>query len=156
MTTRLEPMLNTDLVIVGASVPDKAALLDLLAQRAHTLLPGCPIAGLRRELEEREDRHPTSTPEGVAFPHAMLAEIDQTLVIPVLLRPAVSFGVPTHPDVDLVFGIFGAADRPFSHVRLLARLARIVRGEGALERIRGCADAAAFHGVLLDEDRKHV
>jgi hypothetical protein len=37
----------------------------------------------------------------------------------------------------------------------LARLARIARGPGALDRFRGCGDREAFQAALIDEDRKH-
>jgi len=152
---RLEPLLDEELVMVVEGAGGKGELLRALAERAAPRLGGVDADAVASELEDREQRIPTSTPEGVAFPHAMLPAIGETVVVAALVRPGVSFGVETHPASDVVFGMFGCSERPFSHVRLLARLARIARGPGALERFRACGDAASFHAALVDEDRKH-
>ncbi|MCZ7597292.1 MAG: PTS sugar transporter subunit IIA [Gammaproteobacteria bacterium] len=54
-----------------------------------------------QRLMAREKQMPTSTPEGVAFPHALAAEIDKTHVAAALLKPGVDFGVAHHPRSDL-------------------------------------------------------
>ncbi|MCA9310903.1 MAG: PTS sugar transporter subunit IIA, partial [Phycisphaerales bacterium] len=99
--------------------------------------------------------HPTSTPEGVAFPHAMLPAIKKTIIIPAILRPPVDFGVRSHPAASLIFCMFGDSNEPFSHVRLLARLARIAHSPGALDRLRAATDAADLYSILVAEDRAH-
>ena len=152
---RLEPLLKPDLVLVLEGLNDKEAVLRALADAAMGALNGVDRADLEKELAERERRYPTSTPDGVAFPHAMLPNIEDTVVIAALLRPGVSFGVESHPAADLVFGTFGCAERPFGHVRLLARLARIARGPGALERLRNATTGEELYARLVDEDRMH-
>ncbi len=152
---RLEPLLNPELVVVLDNAGDKDAVLRTLAQTARKVLPHISEDDLVTELADRERRHSTSTPDGVAFPHAMLSEIENTVVVPVLLRPGVNFGSDSHPPSDLVFGMFGCAERPFSHVRLLARLARISRGPGALDRMRDAHSPEDLYKVLVEEDRRH-
>jgi PTS system nitrogen regulatory IIA component len=152
---RLEPLLNPELVVVLDKPGDKDAVLRELAQTARRVLPHISEDDLITELADRERRHSTSTPDGVAFPHAMLSEIENTVVVPALLRPGVNFGSENHPPSDLVFGMFGCAERPFSHVRLLARLARISRGPGALDRMRAAASSEDLYKVLVEEDRRH-
>ncbi len=152
---RLEPLLNPELAVVIERELDKTSVLRLLVEHAKPELPAVDTDELVELLAERERKLPTSTPEGVAFPHAMLPEIDGTVVVPMLVRPGVPFGVETHPPSDMIFGMFGSADRPYSHVRLLARLSRIARGSGALDRFRAAESGQALHSMLLDEDRKH-
>jgi len=152
---RLEPLLNPELVIVLDDAGDKDAVLRSLAQAARRVLPHIPEDELVTELADRERRHSTSTPEGVAFPHAMLDAIESTVIVPALLRPGVNFGSQNHPPSDLVFGMFGCAERPFSHVRMLARLARISRGPGALDRLRAARNPEELYAALVDEDRRH-
>jgi PTS system nitrogen regulatory IIA component len=152
---RLEPLLNPELVIVLDDASDKDAVLRALANAARKVLPHISEDDLVTELADRERRHSTSTPEGVAFPHAMLSEIESTVVVPALVRPGVNFGSDSHPPSDLVFGMFGCAERPFSHVRLLARLARISRGPGALDRLRSAKDPEELYSTLVEEDRRH-
>ncbi len=152
---RLEPLLKPDLVLVLDGVGNREAVLKALASAAVGALNGVDQGVLEKELADREKRYPTSTPDGVAFPHAMLADIETTVVVAVLLRPGVRFGVESHPAADIAFGTFGCAERPFGHVRLLARLARIARGPGALERLRASSDSSELFKRLIDEDRLH-
>lgn len=152
---RLEPLLNPDCGLMASDMGSRDDLFRLIAESAAGRLAHESADRLFQVLVEREEKFPTSTPEGVAFPHAMIGEISETLLIPVLARPAVDFDHPTHPPADLVFAIFGAETKPFQHVQLLARLARVVRGPGAMERLRACVDAEAFRACLIDEDRTH-
>jgi len=152
---RLEPCLKPELTLFLEGCSGLDAVLGALAE-VGARVPGIPGSDeLLVGLKEREDRFPTSTPEGVAFPHVLLKGVEHTLIVPVLLRPGVKWKNPSHPAQDLVFGMFGDIDRPWEHVRLLARLARIVRSPGALERLRGAEDAPALHEALLSEDRSH-
>lgn len=152
---RLEPYLSPANTLILADQPSRDALLAALAAKAHETLPAIAIDRLARELIDREGRYPTSLPEGLAFPHAILEVIDQTFVIAAAARPPVSFGVKGHPPCDLVFGMFGNASQPWQHVRLMARLARITHGAGALNRLRDAADAAELYALLIAEDRKY-
>lgn len=152
---RLEPFLKPGNVEIAEGVPSRDDLLDRLAKKAHGQLPAAPFDRLLRELTDREKRYPTSIPEGVAFPHAILDTIDRTMIVVALCRPPVSFGVRGHPPCDLVFGMFGNANEPWEHVRMLARLARITHGPGALARLRAAKDAQELFDLLILEDRKY-
>lgn len=153
---RLESFLKRSDVLVIEDAGSRNEVLDRIAEAAADATGGAQKSDLVDALMEREKQMPTSTPEGVGFPHALLPAIDQTRVIAALLKPGVSFGVADHPPVDLVFGMFGSSEKPWEHVRLLARLARIARGDGALERLRSAADAEALFEALIEEDRSHV
>lgn len=152
---RLEPTLKPDAVLLLASPSSRDAVLGALADRAGGLFPGVTPKALLQGMIEREARFPTGTPEGVAFPHVLLPQIDQTAVIPALLRPGVRWSLHNHPAQDLVFAMFGHSDTPWEHVRMLARLARIARGPGALERLRSAPDAQSLYQLLLAEDRSY-
>ena len=153
---QLEPLLDPDHALIIEAPASKDHVLSAIAEHAAHRIDGADPAKLASDLTDRELRHPTSTPEGVAFPHAMLAEIDDTVLVTALLRPGVSFGVDSHPATDIVFAIFGNADKPFSHIRVLARLARLARGDGALQRFRGADAAAALPQALVSADRRHA
>lgn len=153
---QLEPYLNPDRTLIIDAPESKDALLHAIAEcAAHTIADASPDQ-LASDLADRERRHPTSTPEGVAFPHAMHPGIESTVLVAALIKDGVDFGVDTHPPTDIVFAIFGDADKPFSHIRVLARLARVARGDGALERFRAAPDPTALHQALVSEDRKHA
>jgi len=153
---QLETYLSPDLVLILDDVATIEALVHRLAEVAATQFRDLDAARIEAALQEREQQAPTSTPEGVGFPHALLPQVDHTVVV-VARAPA---GVPTsaakHPPVDLVFCMVGGAEEPWRHVRLLARIARIARGSGALERLRKADTPEALYEALVQEDRSHV
>jgi len=151
----IENLLNPDLTFILNDLESRDALFERMAAAVHRRIPDLDPAALVKRLQEREEQGPTSVPEGVAFPHALTPEITQTLVLVCLLRPGVDFGVAAHPESDIIFGIFGPVTEPWSHVRLLARLARIARAESARQRIRAAAEEQAVFELLVQEDRQH-
>ena len=78
------------------------------------------------------------------------------------VRP-VGPGIPVDPDPgqvgqqpgDLIFAIAGDANRPWEHVRLLARLSRITIDEASRRRLREARDDAALLAALQAEDARH-
>lgn len=152
---RLEPIIEPGLTAVLSGLKGRDAALEAIAERAAGMFPAVTRAAFLASLKDRESKYPTGTPEGVAFPHALLPEVPQTALVVLLLRPAVKWSGQKHPEQDLIFGILGNSDAPWEHVRLLARLARIVRGAGALQRFRASADAKDLYQHLLEEDRAH-
>lgn len=151
----LQPYIRPDLTFILEGVESRDELFKRLAASVDAMIPALKGEALVQRLMAREKQMPTSTPEGVAFPHALAAEIDKTHVAAALLKPGVDFGVAHHPRSDLVFCMFGPTSDPWDHVRLLARLARIVRSETARTRLRGAASAADLYETLLAEDRSH-
>ncbi len=134
---------------------DRDAVLAGLARMGAAVIEGEDESSLLAALVEREDRYPTSTPDRVAFPHAMLPGLDRTVVVVAALSPAVEFRPGDHPPIEVAFGMFGSSARPFEHVQLLARLARIVRAPGVVDRLSSVSDGAELYRALVDEDRAH-
>ncbi len=154
-TMALQPYIRPELTFLFDDVESRDDLFSRLAASVDSMIPALRGDALVQRLIAREKQMPTSTPEGVAFPHALSAEIDKTLVAVALLKPGVDFGVAHHPVSDLVFCMFGPTSDPWDHVRLLARLARIVRSEPARNRLRASDDTAQLYENLLAEDRSH-
>jgi len=152
---QLESYLNPNRTLVLRDVADREDLLRRLAEASQPAMPDRTVEELIAALREREDSMPTSTPEGVGFPHAMLPDLEETIVVPARLIPGVAMGSADHPPVDIVFCMFGSSDRPWDHVRLLARLARIARGPGALDHLRKADTSEAFYEALVEQDRSH-
>ncbi len=142
-------------MFVRDDVQSREELFELFSEAIHLLQPDLDGEELKRHLLDREAQTSTSTPEGVAFPHALAPEIRETCVALARIDGGVDFGVPKHPRSDLVFCMFGNTEQPWEHVRLLARLARLVHTEKARDRLRVAADAEDLYARLLEEDRTH-
>ena len=152
---KLEPLIEPDRMLVLDEVAHRDELLGKLADHISHSVTEIDPAALEAALILREGQGPTSTPEGVAFPHAMYEGAPKTFVTAALLKRGVSFGNGAHPDSDLVFVLVGAPDSAWQHVSVLARLARICHAPGALDRLRDAGDASDLYAKLCEEDARH-
>ena len=153
---RLEAFCQPELALILNGLRSRDAALEQIATAAAPMIPAVNADHLLVSLIDRESKTPTSTPEGVAFPHALLPGLEQTVVVVATAKPAIDFGVKGHIASDVLFAMFGPEERPWDHVRLLARIARVSRGPGALERFRAAATPEALFEALIAEDRSHV
>lgn len=148
-------MLMPELTLVREAASTREDTLSIIAEAAVRRFPQLASPALVRAFLERESAYATSTPEGVAFPHVQLPEIAESSVVVLLLRQGVNWSGTKHPPQNLIFGILGHAEAPWEHVRLLARLARILRAAGSLERFRAATDESQLYERLIEEDRRY-
>lgn len=151
----IEPILSQEQILFIRGESLREGVLRQLAVAAADRIPQLGADELFRLLLEREEQYPTCTPEGVAFPHVMVKGLDKSLPVLARLQPAVDFRVAHYPRVAIVLSVFSPNTRPFDHVRVLARLARIARAPGAIERLMRCRDTLSFYQQVIAEDRSH-
>jgi PTS system nitrogen regulatory IIA component len=132
------------------------ALLDDLSKRIAEVAGDLSADDLLTVLLEREKQGATSTPDGVALPHAMLERVENTFVAAAVIDDGVDFGQAGHPPSDIVFVLVGPKDSAWDHIRLLARLARICHAPGAVDRLRQVTRDADLYDRLCAEDALHV
>lgn len=135
-------------------IPDATLLIRTVSEQMSQTT-GLAAATLEQAFSERLRRGGVATPEGVAFPHAIIAGVRKTVVGCLLIPGGIELDAKQPPS-DLVFAIAGDAARPWEHVRLLARLSRLAGDEEARRRLRACTDAAALLAALREEDARHA
>ena len=150
----LGPYLFEAGVLILEGPQDRDSILRIAAAAAAQAIEdagdSASTDSLLEALADRESQSPTGTPEGVAFPHAMIPGLPASLVVVIRTSTAVDFG-PGRP-CDLVFAMFGDAEKPWEHVRLLARLARITGRAEARTRLRQAGDPATLLSTIQAED----
>ena len=114
----------------------------------------CADAGqLARDVLEREKLMPTGLGEGCAVPHAQSAGASRTAVAAAVLARPVDFGAPDDRGARLVFLIAGPPDSAAAHLKLLARLARLLHDPDFREVALASRDGAALRSLVVrDED----
>lgn len=152
----LASYLQRELMLVVDEPLTRDELFELISRHVDGLLPALDGDTLKQQLIDRESQSPTSTPEGVAFPHALSEEISRTLIVTVLARQGIDFGHADHPSCDLIFCMFGSTTTPWEHVRLLARLARLVHTNESQQRLRAAQSGEELFEALVEEDRSHA
>ena len=85
------------------------------------------------ELMKREKIQSTGIGKGVAVPH-LLSPLQKPVIGFISLRVAVDFEALDGKPVDLIF--FSAASDSSVHLRMLARLARMIKETKLVERLR--------------------
>ena len=136
-------------------VKTRDALFEEIARAAASVVTTHDQDTLAKLLARREEQGPTSTAEGVAFPHAVAPGLSPSIIVAARLPKGIDFGRSDHPACNLVFCMFGDSETPWEHVRLLARLARIVRNDDARHQLLSATTPEELLDRLLEQDRAY-
>ena len=127
-TILLAEFLPRDLVLWNLAAADKPALLAELAHQVAEGVDRLDAADLLERLEQREAEGSTGVGIGLALPHAMMPQIEQTVLA--LCRVAgngVEYGAADGQRVDLVLLVLSPEQAQARHLRVL--------GEAGLVRV---------------------
>jgi PTS system nitrogen regulatory IIA component len=132
---------------IDVRAPDKARLLQELARRAAAALrlPEAPIA---QALAKREELGSTGTGDGIALPHARLADVKKPFGMLFRLRQAIDFDAVDGKPVDIVFLLLMPTTAPGDHLNALACAARALRNAEVLRDVRAARSDAELHAAM--------
>jgi nitrogen PTS system EIIA component len=120
-----------------------------LAARTHLLWDAAKMA---EAVRAREAMHSTALDNGVALlhPRRPMAAILSEAVLALGISPG---GIPFGSDgrrTDIFFLICSTSDH--EHLRILARLSRIINGQEFLSSMRASESAASLHQLICDRE----
>ena len=146
----LRELMDPRTVVPDLQAGDPSEVLRVMVQRmveAGQLGDG---ADALRRLEEREKIMSTGIGGGIAIPHARTPEVGRTLVSLGRSREGVPFNAVDGKPVHAVFLILGPPDSSAEHVKVLARIARLVKKPGFLGEV---AEARTVDDLLAGVTR---
>ncbi len=126
------------------------AMVDLAAQTGWLW----DAKGMAEAVRAREDMHPTALESGVALLHPR-RPMPQILSQPLLALGCTTTGIPfggEAPLTDVFFLICSTEDR--GHLRVLARLSRLLTSRGFLNALRQAPDAKSAHELIEEVEGK--
>ncbi len=144
-------VLQKEAILVDLTSQDKKGVIEELAT------PVAQIAGLDhkslvRVLMERERLGSTGIGGGIGIPHGKLKELDKLLLGFGLSRKGVNFesmdGRPTH----IFFLLVTPENSTGVHLKLLARISRILKNDPFKERLMNAVDADAVVSAIREQD----
>jgi len=148
---KIDELISPGNVTVGFRATDKGRLIeDLAAQAAAKLNLSSEM--LARDLLRREDLGSTGVGNGIALPHARLAEVTTPFGLACRLKKAIEFDAVDGKAVDLVVLLLLPVGPPTDQLNALACVARILRDERRQARLRTAKDAEAFYRELVRPD----
>ncbi len=149
---RIAEMLPREAIAVPLSARTRNSVVDSMVELAARTGWLWDVKEMAEAVKAREDMHTTALENGVALlhPRRPLAKI---LSQPLLAFGRTSSGIPFGsgaPLTDVFFLICSMEDR--GHLRVLARLRRILTSPGFLGDLRQATDAAAAHELIVETE----
>lgn len=152
---KLSDYLRQDLIQADLRPRNKAdclrQLIDMVAAAGVVRDPGDSL----QRLLERERVISTGIGNGVAIPHAKSANVKGLVIGVARVAAGLDFDALDGRPVHVLFLLLGPQEAASQHVRLLARIARLVKSEGFLDRLKAAASAEAIYQLIREEDERH-
>lgn len=111
---------------------------------------GVPQRRILDAILEREKLGSTGIGNGVAIPHARLGEVERPWGFFARLDRPLEFEAVDELPVDLVFLLLTPAIAGAEHLKVLARISRLLRQPTTGEKLRSARDAAAVYAILTE------
>jgi mannitol/fructose-specific phosphotransferase system IIA component (Ntr-type) len=153
---RLRDYLSPDLVLTDLSATDMESALGAIADKLADAGAVADRDQAFTGLLSREAAHTTVLGQGLALPHTTLPGLADPILLLALAREPVPFGPPEADPVQAFFALLSPPGREGEHIKLLARICRLVRHDGFMESLlaaEGAADALAY---IRSVDEQHV
>lgn len=153
---RLKDFLRADFVLTRLVSKDMEGVVDEVATRAGAVGVGSAEV-IREKLLERERLHPTNMGAGLAIPHATVSGLPAPVIGVALAggEPIVCSPRDQAP-VKVFFVLLSPPGHEREHVKLLARICRLVRHEGFMESLDNAPDEAEIVRIIEHIDAQHT
>jgi PTS system nitrogen regulatory IIA component len=150
----LADILSEESVIFCTDQTTKTDLLKTMAARAAELTK--KDAGIVLEaIESREALGSTGLGNGIAIPHGKLAGLAGVTAVFARLSHPIEFDAVDDQPVDLVMLLLAPLGSGADHLRALALVARILRTEAVLDRLRAAEDPRRLYDLLIQPLTTH-
>ncbi len=146
----LADLLRQDAIIPSMKVSSKKQLLQELAAKAASIT-GLPEREIFDVILQRERLGSTGVGNGIAIPHGKLNSISSIVGVFAQLEAPVAFEALDDQPVDLVFLLLAPEGAGADHLKALSRVARVLRDQDVVARIRAADSATAIFACLNQE-----
>jgi PTS system nitrogen regulatory IIA component len=153
---KLQPYLNPKAVLLDLKAKELTEVIHALVERAQELGITESAARLEELLLSQEAVHTTAMGDGVAIPHATLAGLAHPVLLVAVAPEGTDFGPIGLDPVHLFFLLVSPDDQTGLHIKLLARIARLIRHPGLIERLRHSRSSTELLEELERVDAEHV
>lgn len=143
----LADILSEESVLVCTDIASKPDLLSRLAARVSQLT-GQPEADVFTALSDREALGSTGLGNGIAVPHGKIAGLKSVIAVFIKLTSPVDFEAVDDQPVDLVMMLLAPVGAGADHLKALARVARVLRTDAVVDRLRRASDPSKLHAIL--------
>jgi len=153
---RLKDFFHDDFVLLRLQARDVQGVVAELAKRAGEVGVG-PAPLIEEKLMERERIHPTVMGSGLAIPHATVPGLSAPAIgVALSGDEPIPFGGSDQDPVRIFFVLVSPPGFEREHVKLLARICRLVRHEGFIDSLEVAGDPDQVVSIIESVDAQHV
>jgi len=149
----LSELLSPDQVVMPVVARDKGGVIAELTRHLADRW-GCDYPALLGAVQEREAGGSTGIGFGVAIPHARAVGVPELSLVCGVSPSPVPFDSIDGEPVRLFFLIVGPPASAGQHVKLLGRIAKLVRREDVRRRLFDATTPHEFYTTLLDAEAR--
>lgn len=151
---RIEDILEPSRVLMGLSGRSKSDVLRAMTDRLAETGIVNDSAEIHRLLMEREALMTTGVKRGFAFPHAFSPQFDKSFLTLGVVPGGVDYESLDHNPVEFIFLLLGPPDHQTVHLRILARVSRLMGQPDMLAMLRAAGSVEDVIEVLDDTERR--
>lgn len=104
-------------------------------------------------LEAREKLQSTGVGGGVAVPHGSVEEIDRQVGALLVCPSPIPFDAIDGEPVSIIFALIGPKGAPAEHLKILARVSRLLRNQAFRSKLAAVSSGAEAYELLCASDR---
>ena len=149
----INDMLSDDSFLMNFVGTSKKQVLDELSKLAEIKL-GINSRTLLENLTKREKLGSTAVGNGIAIPHANVADIDRPFVFVSTLVNGLDFNSSDDLPVDIIFLLIAPDNKGSEHLQALALISRLLRNKELTTKLRGCKSAESALAVISQSIRE--
>jgi PTS system nitrogen regulatory IIA component len=142
-------LIGPEAVLASVKASGKKAMLAELAARAATVFK-VDERRLFDRLLERERLGSTGIGGGIAIPHARMSSLAKPAGLFARLASPIDFDAIDERPVDVVFLLAAPEGAGADHLKALARVSRLLRDRGLVDKLRATENAEALYALLVD------
>ena len=124
---RISDFIRPDCIFLDVDLPDKEAVLRFLAEQSRDRGLVTDADKLFAGFKAREESMSTGVGSGLAFPHTLTDERDESAVLIVRLSRGLDYGSLDDKEVNVVFAVLIPESNQTQHLQILARVSRMCR-----------------------------
>lgn len=137
-------------------VRDKQEALERLASLLATGDDGVTSAEILEVLVERERLQSTGVGGGVAVPHGSVERLDRQIGALLVCPRPIDFDSIDGEPVNILFALVGPKGAPAQHLKILARVSRLLRELSFRQRLAAASEGAEAYELICSGERSSL
>jgi PTS system nitrogen regulatory IIA component len=133
----------------------KAEVIRELASKIASSEKGLSAAQIEEILMERERLGSTGIQDGIAIPHGKVPGLEHVIVACGHSQKGIDFDSHDQRPTRLFFVLLAPEFAAGQHLKVLARLSRLLKSEEFREKLMSSTDADEMYRAIIDEDEKN-